>query len=137
METAILFRDELGSDVTRGVLTIADKTFHILERPWKNNLANESCIPAGEYEAVFLPQSPSGKFQNIYELQSVPGRSDILIHQGNVVEHTHGCLIIGSRRGMLDGKPAVLDSRSALAELVDTLGQNTFLLKIIEEQTPE
>lgn len=137
METAVLLRDEIQSDVIRGTLTVAGKTFQILERPWKNNLTNESCIPAGEYESVFLPQTPSGKFQNVYELQSVPGRSDILIHQGNVVEDSHGCLIIGRSRGELDGKPAVLDSRTALAELVDTLGQNPFLLKIIGEQKIE
>ena len=134
METAILYRDEVRSDVVRGTLVIAGKTFHILERPWKDNLPNESCIPIGEYEAVFLPQSASGKYQNIYQLQSVPGRSDILIHPGNVVEHSRGCLIIGLRRGMFDGKPAVLDSRTALADLVETTGLDNFLLKIIGEQ---
>ena len=134
METAILYRDEVRSDVVRGTLVIAGKTFHILERPWKDNRRNESCIPIGEYEAVFLPQSASGKYQNIYQLQSVPGRSDILIHPGNVVEHSRGCLIIGLRRGMFDGKPAVLDSRTALADLVETTGLDNFLLKIIGEQ---
>lgn len=134
METGLLDRDEVRSDVIRGTLTIADKTFQILERPWKDNLANESCIPAGEYMAEFLAETTSGKFKNVYELQSVPGRTDILIHNGNVVEHTHGCLIIGLSRGDLDGKPAVLDSQIALTVLVDTLGRNPFLLKISETQ---
>ena len=134
METAILFRDDVRSEVIRGTLAIADKTFHILERPWKNNLRNESCIPAGEYRVVFLPQSSSGKYQNIYQIESVPDRSDILIHVGNVVEHSRGCLLIGLQRGIQDGKPAVLDSLAALAELLEITGQDTFLLKIIGEQ---
>lgn len=134
METAILVRDEVRSDVILGRLTIANKTFHILERPWKDNLCNESCIPAGEYVATFLSQSSSGKHQNIYQLQSVPNRSDILIHTGNVVEHSRGCLIIGLSRGIVDAKPAVLESRSALTELVDITGKNNFLLTIIGAQ---
>ena len=134
VETAILVRDEVRSDVILGTLTIANKTFHILERPWKDNLCNESCIPAGEYEAIFLPQSTSGKHQNIYQLQSVPNRSDILIHTGNVVEHSRGCLIIGLSRGLVDAKPAVLDSRIALADLVEVAGKNNFLLTIIGAQ---
>jgi hypothetical protein len=134
METAILLRDEVRSDVIRGTLTIAGKIFHILERPWKNNQRNESCIPAGEYEAIFLPQSESGKHKNIYQLHPVPDRTDILIHAGNLVEHSRGCLIIGLNRGTVNGQPAVLDSQTALANLVDAAGQHNFLLKIIGEQ---
>ena len=134
METAILLRDEIRSDVIRGSLSFADKTFHVLERPWKANQRDESCIPAGDYEAVFLPQSSSGKYQNIYQLQSVPDRSDILIHAGNVVEHSRGCLLIGLRRGTQDGKPAVLDSLAALAELVELARRQNFLLRILDTQ---
>jgi|GEM_PF-1624888 hypothetical protein len=134
MQTAILVRDEIRSDVILGTLTIANKTFHVLERPWKDNLCNESCIPAGEYVASFLSQSSSGKHKNIYQLQAVPNRSNILIHTGNVVEHSRGCLIIGLHRGVHDGAPAVLESRSALTELVDIIGKNNFLLRIIGAQ---
>jgi hypothetical protein len=134
MQTATLLRDEIRSEVIRGSLSIADKTFQILERPWKHNQRNESCIPAGDYLAVFLPQTDSGKYQNIYQLQSVPGRSDILIHAGNLVEHSRGCLLIGMSRGTQDGKPAVLDSLAALAALLEITQRQNFWLKIIGEQ---
>lgn len=134
LTTAILVRDEVSEDVIRGTLTIADRTFHILERPWRDNQCNESCIPSGVYAAKFLVQTNSGKYHNVYELQAVPGRSSILIHCGNVVDDTRGCLLIGLSRGHQDGKPAVLDSRAALAELTRITGGENFVLKILEPQ---
>jgi hypothetical protein len=131
LTTAILVRDEISEDVIRGTLTIADRTYHVLERPWRNNQCNESCIPSGVYEAKFLAQTDSGKYRNVYELQAVPGRSGILIHSGNVVDDTRGCLLIGLARGNQDGKPAVLDSRAALAELARLTDGENFVLKIL------
>ena len=64
----------------------------------------------------------------------VPGRSGVLIHKGNLVEHSKGCLIIGKRRGMLAGKPAVLNSGTALGEFNDLMQGETFTLKIIGDQ---
>lgn len=134
METAILIRDEVSSQVIRGTLRAKDKVFHILERPWLNNKPNESCIPAGDYNAIFLPRSVSGKYKNIYQLQSVPGRAGILIHNGNLVDHSRGCLIIGLRRASLAGKPAVLNSRTALEDFVALFSGESFVLKIIGNQ---
>lgn len=134
METAILIRDEVSSQVIRGTLRAKDKVFQVLERPWLNNKPNESCIPAGDYNAVFLPRSASGKYKNIYQLQSVPGRTGILIHNGNLVDHSRGCLIIGMHRAFLAGKPAVINSRTALEEFVELFGGKSFVLKIIGNQ---
>lgn len=120
----------MGRDVIRGTLLIADKTFQTLEPAWRDNLCDQSCIPAGEYEAVFLAQSASGKYRNVYALQSVPGRSGILIHSGNVMNDTRGCILIGFSRGEQNGQPAVLDSRAALAELVQITGGENFVLTI-------
>ena len=134
MKTATLIRDEIRSEVIRGTLRIAGKTFHILERPWQDNRCDTSCIPSGEYRAVFLPQSDSGKHTHVYHLQAVPGRSGIFIHSGNVVDDTRGCLIIGLARGDQDGKPAVLDSRAALADLVRVTEGENFVLTILEHK---
>lgn len=134
MQTAFLLRDEVRSDSVRGILAAGGKIFHVIERPWKNNQRNESCIPAGEYHTTFLPRSASGKYRQIYHLQSVPGRSGILIHNGNVVAHSRGCLIIGLRRGSLAGKAAVLNSRSALHQLFQVMGPEPFKLKVIGNQ---
>lgn len=136
MKTAILVRDETSADCVRGTLTIAGNSFHTLEPPWRDNQRDRSCIPAGTYEAVFLPQSDSGKFRNVYELQAVPERSDILIHSGNVVADTRGCLLIGLSRGIQEGQPAVLDSRVALAQLIQLTGGENFVLSIREPAPP-
>lgn len=134
MQMAILLRDEVRADSIRGVLFAGGKFFHTIERPWKNNTRNESCIPAGEYQTTFLPRSASGKYRRVYHLQSVPGRTGILIHNGNLVDHSRGCLIIGLRRGSLAGKPAVINSRTALNQLFQVMGTEPFQLQIIGNQ---
>lgn len=130
----LLVRDDVRPDCIRGTLFLADSQFQVLERPWKNNMPNRSCIPAGTFKAGFLTRSTSGKYRNIFWLKDVPGRSGILIHNGNIVDHSRGCLIIGKRRGALAGKPAVLNSRTALLELAALTEHNDFHLTIIGDQ---
>lgn len=134
MEIAVLIRDEVYPTYIRGTLYAQGEVFQVLERPWLANKTNESCIPAGEYTTIFLPRSASGKYKNVYQLQAVPGRSGILIHSGNLVTHTRGCLIIGSRRSQLAGQAAVINSRSALQLLVELFDQQDFVLQIIGKQ---
>lgn len=131
---AALIRDEVSSMCVRGALYIDGYVFQILERPWLNNRRNISCIPTGKYTANFLPRSVSGKYKNVFHLTNVSGRSGILIHNGNVVDHTKGCLIIGLKRGRLAGKSAVLNSRTALSKLVEITQKQTFELTIIGNQ---
>jgi len=113
-------------------MTPAGGVYQVLERPWLDNRNNVSCIPPGDYECDFMARSGSGKYRNVYWLRSVPGRSGILMHSGNVVDHTLGCLIIGMRRGNLGGKPAVLNSRTALRRLVADVEKKPFTLTIWE-----
>lgn len=131
----LLIRDDIRSNCIRGTLLIAGTHFDILERPWAGNRRNESCIPSGTYAASFLERSSSGKYRDVFWLRQVPGRSAILIHNGNTVAHSRGCLIIGKRRGILVGKPAVLNSRTALGELAALTGHKDFTLTIFGDQT--
>lgn len=130
-----LLRDAVSAEAVQGTLVIRGVSFAIIERPWLNNRQNQSCIPAGTYKAVFMPRSASGKYRDVWHLQDVPGRGGILIHQGNLVAHSKGCLIIGKRRGVLAGKPAVLNSRTALAELNALMQGQDFTLTIMGDQT--
>ena len=57
-----------------------------------------------------------------------------LAHNGNIVNHSRGCLIIGKRRGTLAGKPAVFNSRTALRSFVDLMEHESFMLNIIGNQ---
>lgn len=134
MKSAFLIRNDISSECIRGVLYAEGEIFHTLERPWLNNRVNQSCISAGTYDVDFLPRSSSGKYRNVFCLRSVPGRSGILIHSGNTVNHSKGCLIIGKRRGVLAAKRAVLNSKTALYELVDLMAKESFVIHIYGDQ---
>lgn len=131
MLEAKLFRFQKQSTHTMGALIIEGETFYVLERPWLNNAQNKSCIPIGNYTCHFLARSGSGRYRDVYHLLPVDNRTGILIHQGNLVKHSLGCLIIGARMGMLAGSPAVLSSRKALRELNNITGKQTFSLEIL------
>ena len=114
----LLFRYKQTGEYTRGVLLFENRNFvHTLERPWLNNKKNSSCVPAGYYQVLPLARSGSGKYKNVFHILAVMGRSGILIHNGNTVSHTLGCILVGLKPGTLAGKPAVLQSRSAMAVL--------------------
>lgn len=130
---AHLYRIENTKDHTLGELHIEGELFWVLERPWLDNKSNISCIPTGNYNATYLPRSTSGKYKKVYWVKEVVNRGGILVHSGNLVKHSLGCLIIGKRAGMLEGKRAVLNSRTALAEFGELAAQRTIDLEILEQ----
>lgn len=67
-------------------------TFKTLEKAWKNNEQNISCIPIGTY--IVEPYS-SAKHPNTWVIRNVPNRTGILIHSGNYYTHTAGCILLG------------------------------------------
>jgi hypothetical protein len=91
-----------------------------LERPWVNNARNVSCIPTGEYKVV--PHN-GARFKNCYRLEDVPGRTAILIHKGNRIKDTEGCILVG-QQFWNDG---ILQSKNALDYLRDTLPEEFML----------
>lgn len=64
-----------------------------LELPYNENKRNISSIPLGTY---IMKLSNSPKFGNVYKLENVQNRSEILIHKGNYSTDTQGCIIVGS-----------------------------------------
>lgn len=93
-----------------------------LEDPWNDNKIGESCIPAGVYQCR---KHFGEKYKNVWILENVPGRSAILIHAGNTIDDTRGCILVGSG---FSGA-SVINSKSALDKL-RTLLPNTFEIKI-------
>lgn len=132
---AALIRDDISSECIRGKLYIEDQIFHTLERPWLHNTRNKSCIPALTYEAHYMAKSGSGKYKKVYWLQDVPGRSGVLIHNGNVVDHSRGCILLGMHRGMLGEKRAVLASRIAMRKFNEITNKQPMKLAIIGGQS--
>lgn len=63
-----------------------------LEPPWLLNECEKSCIPCGTYKYFYVNHP---KFGNAFEIEDVPGRTEILIHPGNYFEETKGCILPG------------------------------------------
>lgn len=107
-----------------------------IERPWLNNASNVSCIPEGQYLAKWLARSGSGRYRRVWHVQNVPGRTGILIHVGNLVRHSLGCILPGLRRGTLGGSSAVLSSGAALNRMRRELEGQDFILVIRDSGVP-
>ena len=120
-----------SADCTRSVVTLPSGVQIVtIERPWLGNRNNVSCYPEGEYVARWLQRSGSGKYRRVWHIVDVPGRTGILWHNGNLVRHSQGCAIVGSRAGELGGLPAVLGSKAALNIMRRELAGKDFLLKV-------
>ena len=82
-------------DHTLGLLSINGNDFRCptIELPNFNNQQNVSFIPVGTYEWI---KHKSRNHGDCLWLQNVYGRSEILIHSGNHVGHTLGCILPGA-----------------------------------------
>lgn len=97
-----------------------------LEKPWRDNKRYISCIPAGLYKCV----KHSGiKFKNVWILLDVPDRDTILIHNGNFITDTDGCILVGQNFGLFKGLPMITNSVPTLNQLRSFL-PDQFNLKI-------
>ena len=102
-----------------GTLSYKDKfVAYTLELEWDNNKRRRSCIPKGEYLLKFKDyggyyERYKRKFDDhdagMIEITGVDGRSDILIHIGNTVADTLGCVLVG--QNVDSRKSIVYDSR--------------------------
>lgn len=118
---------------TFGTLTGFDFDYHSLELPWVDTNGDglgdpqKSCITPGTYECVW---HTSPKYGECYEVTGVVGRSHILIHPANWAHQLLGCIALGKGRGVLNGKPAITQSRDAIKEFHNHMAQQNFTLQI-------
>ena len=94
-----------------------------IERPWAGNQAEVSCIPPGTYPCI---PHDSPAHPHTWELTGVPGRSDILLHTGNTMSDSKGCIIVGQSFT----ENSVLTSILTMEKLRNILPQN-FTLTIV------
>jgi hypothetical protein len=93
-----------------------------LEEPWvdanSDGISDRSvsCIPAGEYTA-HRRLSPKRNIE-LFELDEVPGRSNIEIHVGNTTADTEGCILLGSAFGLVNGQNGITGSKPAFAKFM-------------------
>lgn len=116
---------------TWGVLRHGPVPFALtLERPWQDNVENLSCIPMGRYRCRRI-RSP--KFGVTFEVCEVPGRTNILLHAGNVLADTQGCILVGEEFAGTWEAPSLASSRRGFEELMRYLeGMTEFDLNIVE-----
>jgi hypothetical protein len=147
-----LVRHAYLSDVTLGRLYAGSLTLATLEEPWiaspfgpggqrREAGKMESCVPDGRYA---LQRHDTQTHPHVWALhnpdlavwhESPPpglpyGRVAILIHTGNTVLDTEGCLLVGLRHGIIEGAPAVFESRDAMMQLRARLGTSNHSLSI-------
>lgn len=128
----ILERNKSTLHSTTGKLLLVDNKNNLilqlqtLERPWIFNERKVSCIPTGTY---LVKPHISPKFGKCFKIQDVKGRSDILIHSGNVVADTIGCVLVGLSSGSVDDSDTamVYSSRKAMAVLLALIDKEIVL----------
>ena len=92
-----MYRKEL-EDRCVGYLLLPDgTTLNTLERPWKDNERNVSCIPYGQYR---ITRNKTGRFQ-YFGVEDVPNRTHIEMHYGSIPTHSDGCILF-TTQGDLD-----------------------------------
>ncbi|UZP68091.1 DUF5675 family protein [Desulfovibrio mangrovi] len=130
MDIVRVERSEAG---TFGVLIVDGSAFCVtLERPWVDNQQNVSSIPPGDYICKRV-QSPSKG--NTFEITGVPGRSNILIHKGNFIGDSEGCVLVGQYFAKLkhngDSERAIANSGTTFTQFLQiTDGQSQFDLTV-------
>lgn len=96
-----------------------------LERGWRDNQSNISCVPEGTYP---LKYENSPRFRkHLWELYDVPGRSECKFHAANYWRQLNGCIALGNKHKDIDGDgdPDVTSSRDTMIkfhELMDEAG---------------
>lgn len=134
--TVYLFRVRTSAQGTLGFWLAPGFSARTIELPWRDNRANVSCIPPGEYRAICRY---SRKFRHHYLIQDVPDRGWILTHSGiwagdaeqGYKTHSHGCIIMGKYHGKYKGQNAVLISRATLRAFINFMDRKPFRLNIL------
>jgi len=136
-----IIRLEINKTGIISSLIIDNEWFCItLERPWKDNRPNISCIPTGLYKCKRVKSGLVRKltryvWDETFEVIGVEGRSLIRFHSGNFPYNSKGCILVGSHAGKLrdenDLKRAILNSGKTFNRFMNQLiNINEFYLQI-------
>lgn len=85
-----------------------------LEEPWRNNQQDISCVPCGKYIGV---EHDGNLKKDVFRLENVPGRTGVLIHIGNTLKDTEGCILVGRGFKYVGDALFITESTVALALL--------------------
>lgn len=110
-----------------GRITVDGVDLYTVERPWLGNAASISCIPNGTYKCK--PRWYSGGGYDAVEVLDVPNRTHILMHIGNTMFDSAGCILINSKLGWVNGMWAGQGSKNAFSLFMEFYNKE-FDLKI-------
>lgn len=109
-------------DTTPGELYFQDKfVCYTIERLWKANATNVSCIPVGTFR---LLMTQSRRFGIVLPLIEVPGRTGIRLHAANRARELQGCIAPVSKIQLSPTGVFGSNSRAALDEVLDLIKKN-------------
>lgn len=125
-----LYRQRDDGVQTLGKLSVGTFVCKTLERPWKFNLPNISCIPKGIYSVTYTYSPKFLKYT--YQIQNVENRTGIRIHSGNFWFDIEGCILLGDRYSDVnfDGSLDILNSRTTVKAFEAILNKAPFTLVI-------
>jgi hypothetical protein len=134
----VLERQETGDEGTFGCVTLpSGVTLATAELPWRDNLDNVSCVPAGKYTCRVWKSPSKGRVYRVYGAE--PARDFILIHVGNwagdvskgLRADAKGCILVGRGFGRLEGQGAITGSGDGVAALMREMGGRPFELHVL------
>lgn len=114
---------------TFGVLINGAVPFALtMEQPWQDNAEDVSCIPAGRY---LCRRVDSPHFGNTFEITDVPGRTHVLLHKGNTLADTRGCVLVGEEFAGTFDHPFLAESKRGYDEFMLMMtGEDSFWLTV-------
>jgi hypothetical protein len=113
-----------------------------LELPWQDNENRKSCIPPAPAETAEYKwqRHQSQRYDDCIWVRGVDSRSEILIHAGNFVSDTLGCILVGEKIRDInhDSLSDVTNSQATLAELLSRVGnKGTLQVGWVEQPEPQ
>lgn len=125
-----LERRYLKREYTIGCLSVSGTRFCDTLEPEVRavKVPGHTAIPAGRYEVIVNRSPRFGR--ELPRLLDVPGFEGILIHRGNTVKDTAGCILVGENRKpgyMLNSTPYELRLTALLRE-VQERGEKNFIV---------
>lgn len=118
--TVKIARDWQDDNQTLGKCTVYDSdnkplfSSLSLERGWRENQKNISCVPTGVYDLVL---EYSNRFKKeLWEIKDVPNRSETKFHSANFWYQLNGCIALGRSLSDLnnDGYNDITSSKSTI-----------------------
>ena len=97
-----------------------------MENPWLGNKRRESCVPEGIYkmrlrQSTIVRRTSGGMYSEGWEICDVPGRDFIMVHPGNFVRNTDGCLLVGRDMTIDGGQLMVTHSQATFQRFMAAL----------------